>query len=164
MTACPFKQFSLQKQPRLHDAATAAQGKQSKRHAPLIPEFHHFVRQAASAPLAKNTKLLAPHLGGTMREEPDSVDGNGMEVQGEIAGKFVKVGVYHTPKQFLSLARQTLHPMDTTDHLEEVTRFALNFNLQYPPHLIKLERKKNLLQARLLALQCEEQERELHKV
>ena len=91
------------------------------------------------------------------------MDGNGLEVQGEIAGKFVKVGVYHTPKQFLSLARQTLHPMDTTDHLEEVTRFALNFNLQYPPHLIKLERKKNLLQARLLALQCEEQERELHK-
>eukprot|EP00435_Cladocopium_sp_Y103_P002961 s2428_g1.t1 len=45
---------------------------------------------------------------------------------------------------------------------EAVTKFAMEFNLQYPPHVIKLERKKDILQARLLAKQCEQQEKELH--
>ena len=49
------------------------------------------------------------------------------------------VGYYHTPKRFLSMAKQTLHPRDTTDHLE-------------------VERKKNLLQAMLLAAQMRLQE------
>eukprot|EP00435_Cladocopium_sp_Y103_P025636 s2471_g6.t1 len=60
------------------------------------------------------------------------------------------------------MAQQTMHPMDSVDHVEAVTKFAMEFNLQYPPHVIKLERKKNLLQARLLAKQCEQQEKELH--
>jgi hypothetical protein len=55
-----------------------------------------------------------------------------------------------------------MHPMDATDHLEEPTRYALEFNLQYPEAVVKLERKKNLLQAKLLAVQCEEQEKALH--
>jgi hypothetical protein len=53
------------------------------------------------------------------------------------------VGYYHTPKRFLSMAKQTLHPRDTTDHLE-------------------VERKKNLLQAMLLAAQMRLQEDALH--
>ena len=73
-----------------------------------------------------------------------------------------KIGFYHTPKQFLSLACNAMHPMDATDHLEEPTRYALEFNLQYPEAVVKLERKKNLLQAKLLAVQCEEQEKALH--
>ena len=58
----------------------------------------------------------------------------------------VKYGVYHTPKQFLSRAYQVQHPMDPTDHLESVTKSALDFIFQYPAHVVKLERKKNLLQ------------------
>ena len=73
-----------------------------------------------------------------------------------------KVGFYHTPKQFVSRAMQTGHPMDTTDHLEQVTLEALRFNLKYSPQVIELERKKNLLQAKLLAKQNEGLEAELH--
>ena len=74
----------------------------------------------------------------------------------------MKVGVYHTPKQFLSLAKELKHPIDATDHLEPATRQALQFNLRYPAEVVKLERKKNLLFARLLAAQTEPQEKALH--
>lgn len=51
--------------------------------------------------------------------------------------QFSKVGVCHEPKQFFNLAKQVAHPMGVKEHIEEATRFALNFNLQYPPHLIE---------------------------
>ena len=57
------RKLSLHALPRLHDLATAAQGKQSGRHLQLIPEFHHFSKQLASEPQQPGTKLLAPHLG-----------------------------------------------------------------------------------------------------
>ena len=75
----------------------------------------------------------------------------------------MKVGVYHTPKQFLSLAKELKHPIDATDHLEPVTRQALQFNLRYPAEVVKLERKKNLLFAKLLAVQTEAHEKSLHE-
>eukprot|EP00435_Cladocopium_sp_Y103_P024707 s3081_g6.t1 len=53
--------------------------------------------------------------------------------------------------------------MDTTDHLEQVTKEALDFNLRYPHHLVELERKKNLLFAKLLVAQTEQQEKALHE-
>ena len=75
---------------------------------------------------------------------------------------FVKVGVYHTPKQFVSRAKELRHPIDATDHLEPATSYALNFNLKYPAELVSLERKKNLLFAKLLAVQTEAHEKALH--
>ena len=57
------RKLSLHALPRLHDLATAAQGKQSGRHLQLIPEFHCFSKQLASEPQQPGTKLLAPHLG-----------------------------------------------------------------------------------------------------
>ena len=39
---------------------------------------------------------------------------------------------------------------------------ALECNLRYPPHLVELERKKNLLQAKLLGVQTRQQEEQLH--
>ena len=145
------RNLALQAPLRLHDMSTAAQGKQSRKHPPLIPEFHHFVKQRSSTPLAPGSKLVAPHLGGESREEPE----HAME-------QMDKVGFYHTPKQFLSLASNALHPMDTTDHLEKVTSYALDYNLKYPAELIKVERKKNLLLAKLVAAQTQQQEAKLH--
>ena len=154
------RQLSLQAPPRLHDLATAAQGKQSRRHSQLIPEFHHFSKQLASEPQQPGTKFLAPHLGGDSREELQTeTDGQQSD---ESVRKFVKVGVYHTPKQFLSRAKELKHPIDATDHLEPVTRQALQFNLRYPAEVVKLERKKNLLFAKLLAAQTDSQEKALH--
>ena len=156
------RQLTLQAPPRLHDLATAAQGKQSKRHAQLIPEFHHFKKQSVSETQQPGTKLLAPHLGGDSREELQTGE-IGPQLEPEGGQKFVKVGVYHTPKQFLSLAQELKHPIDATDHLEPVTRQALCFNLRYPAEVVKLERKKNLLFAKLLVAQTEPQEKALHE-
>ena len=91
-----------------------------------------------------------------MREEMDK----GNQVSRD---KLDKVGFYHTPKQFLSRALRLNHPMDATDHLEQVTREALDFNLKYPQHVVVLERKKNLLHAKLLAAQTAAEEARLQK-
>ena len=61
--------LSLQSVLRLHDLATAAQGKQSKKHHPLIPEFHRVTTRPKGEQLPEGTKLLPPHLGGVLREE-----------------------------------------------------------------------------------------------
>eukprot|EP00435_Cladocopium_sp_Y103_P067991 s171_g30.t2 len=148
------RQFSLQAPLRLHDVSTAAQGKQSRKHPALIPEFHHFAKHCKDAPLPAGAKLLPPHLGGKCREEET------LHNQGD--GNFSKLGFFHTSKQFLSLAFKAEHPVDTTDHLEEVTRYALDFNLKYPAELVCLERKKNLLYAKLLAAQLHEKEAQFH--
>lgn len=145
--------YTLGAPQRLHDLSTAMQGKQSKKHPALISEFHHFEQHVASSPVPEGSKLLPPHSGGdVVREEQEACD-----------TKKVKLGFYHTPKQFLQKALQTGHPMDTTEHLEVVTREALEFNLRYPHHLVELERKKNLLHAKLMAAQLEKQELTLHE-
>ena len=53
--------------------------------------------------------------------------------------------------------------MDAKDQLEEVTRNALDYNLRHPSALIKLERKKSLLQAKLWAKQLQLQENALQE-
>eukprot|EP00435_Cladocopium_sp_Y103_P015220 s5327_g3.t1 len=144
--------FSLTPSLRLHDKSTAAQGKQTRKHPPLIPEFHHFLKHQLGATQPPGTRQIAPHIGGESREELDDEEHGTMDHT-----KFCKLGVFHTPKQFLSLAYNIGHPMDTTEHLEDVTRAAIDYNMKYPHDLIKLERKKNLLCAKLLAAQTSEQ-------
>ena len=60
------------------------------------------------------------------------------------------------------MARKAQHPMDSTEHLEEVTRSALDFVCKYPKYVVELERRKNLLQAKLQAVKLEAEERRLH--
>lgn len=147
--------LSLQPELRLHDQATAALGRQTKRHPPLIPEFHHFKKLSKNDVLPPNCKVVPPNFRGSDPEEAPMEDTPLSEVN--------KVGFYHTPRQFLSLALKVQHPMDTTSHLEQVTQDALAFNLKYPADLVKLERKKNLLQARLLSKRLEQEEAKLHE-
>ena len=73
-----------------------------------------------------------------------------------------KYGIWHTPRQFLSMAMKVQHPMDAVDHLEDSTRYALDFNFGYPGHLVRLERRQNLLQAKLMALRLTDDEARLH--
>lgn len=75
-----------------------------------------------------------------------------------------KVAGVDLQKVGYSLAYEVCHPMDTADHLEEATKFALDFNLRHPSHLVKLERRKNLLKAKLMAKQTELQEMALRKL
>lgn len=147
--------WSLSKQPRLHDLATASLNKQSKKHKPLIPEYHHVNFQPKQDPIKQGSKIIAPHLGGVGREEETS--GPRM-----FSSDTVKVGHFHTPKQFISMAKTVEHPMDAVEHLEDATLFSLDFNLRYPMHLTKIERKKNLLQAKIMARKLEQDEKALH--
>eukprot|EP00435_Cladocopium_sp_Y103_P064485 s1024_g26.t1 len=52
--------------------------------------------------------------------------------------------------------------MDAVDHLESATNFALDFNFRYPADVVRLERRKNLLQAKLLVAKLAEEEKALH--
>ena len=158
------KGWSLISRPKLHDLATASLNKQSKKHKPLIPEYHRVVFQQSNEVVPSGAKIIAPHIGGNDREELDEkLDANNAEnKQQTLAGK-IKVGYFHTPKQFVSLSRKVNHPMDSTEHLEEPTLFSLKFNLTYPTHLVQIERKKNILQAKILLKKLESEEVEMHK-
>ena len=152
------KGLSLRQQPRLHDKATASTGQQSRKHFALIPEYHHVKTLPATQAIPQGAKIIAPHRMGEFREETknkgESVDNRATENH--------RVGFFHTPEQFLSMAKTVAHPMDTADHIEPVTKEAINFNLKHQPDLVKIERRKNLLQARLMAKQLEAKEKELH--
>ena len=154
------RNISLTSIPRLHDKATAVLGKQTRKHAALIPEFHHFsFRDDADDPLPKGCKILSPHLGGEALDETEE-DNDGVTKKRKRGAE--KIGHYHTPKQFVSRAKNLVHPMDSTDHLEAVTREALEYNLTNSRELVEVVRKKNLLMARLLAKQLQAKEAELH--
>ena len=121
------RSFSLASIPRLHDKATAVQGKQTRKHSALIPEIHYFYfRDDADEPLPKGCKILSPHLGGdALDETEEDKDGSPKKRKRDAE----KIGHYHTPKQFVSRAKNVVHPMDSTDRLEAVTREAIEYNL-----------------------------------
>ena len=58
--------------------------------------------------------------------------------------------------------KKAVHPMDSADHLESVTKYALDFVFRYPAHVVRLERRKNLLQAKLLRLKLADDKHVLH--
>ena len=64
------QQLVLSPRPRLCDLATAAQGSQTRKHLPLISDFLRFATQLATEPIPAGAKLMAPHLGGSISEEP----------------------------------------------------------------------------------------------
>ena len=146
---------SLHPKARLHDLATAALCRQSVKKAQAIgPGNHHFTHQAKNIPVPDGAKILAPHLGGESEEKVDTNDQNLSEQN--------KLGHFHSPKQFVSMAKLVQHPMDSVEQLEDATLFSMRYNLQKSQDLIKLERKKNWLQAKILTKQLEGKEREIH--
>ena len=56
--------WHVQPHATLHDKSSAAHGKQTKRHKPLVPEFHHVSLVVPPATLPEGAKQLPPHLGG----------------------------------------------------------------------------------------------------
>ena len=73
----------------------------------------------------------------------------------------VLVGTWYTPTQFVEEARNANHPMDE-NALEKITKEAIEYVSCNPPKLVSIERKKNLLKAKILAKQLEGQEKKLH--
>ena len=102
------------------------------------------------------TRWKGLHSGVRSEEEDDKMEGAPL-------APFSKFGFYRTPRQFLFMAQRVWHPMDSANHLETVTNYDLDFIFLYPAHVVKLERKKNLLQAKLLATKLAEDEKALHE-
>ena len=92
---------------RKHTNSASSGVRQTKKHAPLIPEFHHI---AKSKPVDKPHKLLT---------SPDS--------KGE-CGESCKYGVYHSPQQFIKLAQDLVHPFDKQFLMPDILRLNV-FNL-----------------------------------
>ena len=154
--------LTLQSCVRLHDLATASTGKQTKKHKPLIPEYHHVSTQAKNLPIPDGAKILAPHLGGGSEEVASTNDSSSFDKL-KLADQN-KLGHFHSPKQFISRAKVAQHPMDSTEHLEDATLFSIQYNLQHSHELIKLERKKNLLQAKLLGSRRETSDEDMRRI
>ena len=77
-----------------------------------MPEFHHVSLVVPPATLPEGAKQLPPHLGGVGSEE-SALEGIGSASTGEDAvigdgSSRVKLGFYHTPKQFLSMAKTSV--------------------------------------------------------
>ena len=81
--------------------------KQTKKHASLIPEFHHI---AKSKPADKPSKRLTSPI-------PGGYD-----------GESCKYGVYHSPQQFIKLAQNLVHPFDKQFVIPDILRLN-TFNL-----------------------------------
>jgi len=74
----------------------------------------------------------------------------------------ILVGTWHTPEQFVNKAQHSPHPMEE-NALHKITKDATEFVAKSPVKLVSIERKKNLLKAKILARQLESQEKELHE-
>ena len=72
------------------------------------------------------------------------------------------VGTWHTPEQFVEKARHAVHPMDE-NAVAEVTKRAIDFAERSHPKLVSVERRKQLLKAKIKAKQLEMQEEALHE-
>ena len=68
------------------------------------------------------------------------------------------MGTWYTPTQFVNEAQSARHPMDE-NALEKITKDAIEFVSGNSQELVSIERKKNLLTAKILAKQLEGQEK-----
>ena len=96
--------------------------------------------------------FYTPWMGGEYQEGDPEKRSNGD----------ILVGTRHTPTQFVNRAQRAKHLMDE-NALEKITKDAIKFVSQSPPELVSIERKKNLLKAKILAKQLEGQEKILHE-
>ena len=72
-----------------------------------------------------------------------------------------RVGTWHTPEQFVSKAQGITHPMDE-NVLDKITIEAINIVVNMDPRLLAIERKKNLLKAKVKEKQMHMDEVNLH--
>ena len=94
------KGFSVDKPLRLHDRSTTVQGQQSKKHKPLVPEYHHVVSVNTGDPIPAGSKQSPPHFQGVRSEEEDD------KREGTPLTPFSKFEIYHTPNSFCPWLRE----------------------------------------------------------
>ncbi|CAE7192582.1 unnamed protein product, partial [Symbiodinium sp. CCMP2592] len=135
---------------RLKEASTAALGRQTKRHAPLVPEYRSFKVVPQGSKLQPCERILsAKFAGGSTEDGP------------EASRKQWKVGILHSPSEFLSKALSCPHPLDAARPLSKHFLDALEAVMTTTPKVLELKRKLAIAKAEILVkkLSCSEKAR-----
>ena len=138
--------FSPLPNPRIK--TLAVQHRQHKKRSQLIPEFSTTDWHPNTYKLSENQKLIPSSSRGEYQEGDQT-----QTTTGEIL-----VGTWHTPEQFVNKALHSSHPMEK-NALHKITNDAIDFVAKSSSRLVSIERKKNLLKAKILARQLESQEK-----
>ena len=155
--------FSLAPANPLHAQSQASLGKQSRKMAPLIPEFHRVVWKPASFAPDSSCKILLRHSEGG-EGKPKEVD-YPMEdepMQPPAAQRAIKVGFWLNPQQHVQQAIKLEHPVDVANPVDEVAALSVAACMDIPERELMHQRKLNLLKAKLLVKQLDQKEAELH--
>ncbi|CAE7410690.1 unnamed protein product, partial [Symbiodinium sp. CCMP2456] len=175
----------------LPQVSSAAVGKQSRKHKPLIPEFKHVITVACDA-VTKGMKVLREvsfqgEIAGDHRlavtgdsnlankdfdKEVEPPSGSGTlgaspsppsgSSRDPPQGKSVKVGVYHSPSEFCEMAKNLQHPFDYMHPVASITKEAVDFLMNSSPDQVALHRKLALLKLQLIIKRSEKEEERLH--
>ena len=147
--------------PRLH--TLAAQHRQHKKRDQLIPEFFAIQKLPITHTLTPFQKLLPSYAKGDVPPEGIIPEEGGIqnEMETQMQSGHHMVGTWHTPEQFVSKAKGTIHPMDE-NALEKITLDALDTVVNLDPRLLAIDRKKNLLKAKIKQKQTQKDEAHLH--
>eukprot|EP00435_Cladocopium_sp_Y103_P022564 s4461_g5.t1 len=136
--------------PRIN--TLASQHRQHRQRQQLIPEYRTVTWLAPDTPLNEWQHLIPSSQRGKVQEGEDI----------HLEKDQILVGTWHTPEEFVEKALNATHPMDDTS-VSLVTLEAIQFVANTDPRLVEIERKKNLLKAKIRAKQLETQEHALHQ-
>ena len=179
----------LQPPSRLHDMAAGAAQKQSRRHAPLIPEYRTVQTLPAPSPLPRNGKLLSlSQVQGVVAAEgpfaansvvsasaaSDSCAGSSVAsasaaserretIDVAVSGNRQVVGLWHTPEEHFQKALSLVHPVDSFKPVAMVTKRAVDYVLGTPPEVQNLDRKIFLTKLKIRAAELRQKESDLRK-
>jgi len=145
------RNFSFAPPPNPRLTSLAMQHRQHKKRRQLIPEFAHIHWFSPNHKIQDFQKLL-----------PSSHQGEYQEEAQPHSEKDILVGTWHTPEEFVREAQSAVHPMDECA-LNKITKDAIDFVVKSDPRLVSIERKKNLLKAKILAKQLAGDEKSLHE-
>lgn len=138
--------------PNPREATLAVQGRQHRKHKPLVSEFLHVVNMPKDAPLPPNSKVL-------------SLNERGIGAEIDCLHNFQThhtIGVFRDHLQFLEEAEKVDHPMDVIKATHPITVEAMNFLSNTDERIASLHRQKEILRVKILIKQLQKQEEELH--
>eukprot|EP00435_Cladocopium_sp_Y103_P024655 s97_g6.t1 len=147
--------FSVPTNPRIN--TLASQHRQHRQRQQLIPEYRQITWLPPDTPLDEWQHYIPSSQRGKVQEGEDIQLG---DIQ--LGEEQVPVGTWHTPEEFVEKALTVAHPMDDTS-VSSVTLEAIQFVVGTDPRLVEIERKKNLLKAKIRAKQLERQEQDFHE-
>ena len=180
---------SLSARPAFAAETAATVGRQSRKHAPLIPEFAR-VSTMPSPQVQRGIKILREvsfqgeksgdvqdFSGKVEQEKSGDVKDFSWKVEpspavvhpsspgssrGPPQGDFVKVGIYHSPSEHVAKAMELEHPFDTNHAVSPITVEAIDFLMSSSPEQVTLHRKLALLKLQLLIKRTEKEEKAMH--